>query len=461
MQDKEKSIALTGAAAGLLAAMATIAGGYFLSVRVAEMIAESDALHTEGGKTRNALGETVALRGTGWYRESPEALGQRLGMEEAQRISQLCEAQGMTEKDLDAMKELGLNCVRLPVRYHDQYAGRNSRKANGGEIDFNRLERMVELCSGRGIYVIVALDIATDMQNSGDAGGQNSPAGLLDCTLDGLRYRNRIIELWGQIACRFKGNPAIAAYDLLGEPACGEAGKSSGRRQLWSFYDRLYRAVRAVDPEHIIMFETAWNTVNLPALDKYHWENVLYRLYGKDLTDAEIDAFIAGIGSIAAWRVPVLADVSPQSGIRDDLLSACNEAGLGWLAFEWKGVSPAGNGRFVYTADISQFPASGDSSAADSAKRNNACSTENFFKPDEAVKAALRHSLRPEPDSPTVQAVPASTLAPANPAETAESADKTALAPALALGVFTIAGSAAAGIVLKHRQKVLKPKTLK
>lgn len=461
MQDREKSTALMGAAAGLLTAIAHIAGGYFLSARAAGMITASDALHTEGCKTRNARGEEVVLRGTS--AGSIEVDRESFSAPE-QNFIRLCEDNWMTEKDLDAMKELGVNCVRLPFRYDVQAGGKGSRNRNGsGDIDFDRLDRMVEQCARRGMYVIVALEFAPGFQSSGAAGGKN---GLLDCTLDGLRHRNRVIEFWRQAACRFAGNPAVAAYDLLGGPALAWAGKGGGDRLLWCFYDRIYRAVRGVDASPIIMLETPWDTVSLPDPEKYRWENVMYRLHGRDLADADIDACIASLGSKAALRVPVLADIGARSGIREDLLDACNESGLGWLACAWKGVSQANGGCYAYPLDIGNFPLPGDASVAGEAKREAARAAEDAFKADETVIAALRRCLRPEADLFSVQTAPGSAPEPASPAQTGASPDtaaqgRKALAPVLALGVFTVAGSATAGIILKHRQKVLKPKTRK
>jgi len=443
MQDKEKRTALTGAAAGLLTAMANIACGYALSARAAGMIAESDALHTEGSKIVNTRGETVVLRGTVY------------GGDQTLRLIDLCENSRMTEKDFDAMKELGVNCVRIPFRYGDFQDG-------GDENGFDRFECMVERCAKRGIYVIPALESAPVSQDILPSGGKAGPGGWLDCTLDGLRHRNRVIELWRQIACRFKGNPAVAAYDLLG----GLSKKNEAGRALQCFYDRLYRAVRAADPGHIIMFETSWDTEALSNQNKYRWENVIYRLHGRDLADAQIDLFIASLRGKAALLFPVLADVSVRGGLREDLQDACNQAGLGWLAFEWKGAAPADNNRFVYTADAGRLPLPGEPTAAAETKRAAEGGAQDHFTPNEAVIAALRRTLRPQLHNPAAQTQPAGALVPADPVEAASdpgtaAREREALAPVLALGVFTVAGSAAAGIYLKHRQKVLKPKTQK
>mgnify|MGYP000882389795 FL=1 len=442
MRDQEKSAALTGAAAGLFSAFVHIAGGYLLSVRALGMIADSDALHTEGVKTVNARGETVALRGAGRLAEPLEISGQHCGTQKARRAAKPGEKPWIPEKVLDTIKEIGVNCVRLPFHYPVQAGDKTAPEGNGAfAACLDRLERTVEQCARRGIYAIVALDLAQVNQSGSTDNENNGSAGWLDCTLDGLRLRNRIIEIWRQAACRFAGNPAVAAFDLVGGAAAGAmAGRSGKERLLWCFYNRLYRAVRAVDPNRIIMLETAWNTQNLPDPEQYRWENVMYRLHGRNLSDTQAEAFIGGLGSRAALRVPALVDIRPGSGIRDDLLYACSGLGFGWLAYDSTGVEPA-----------------------DGEKQSADCPAENSFDANEALFDTLRRLLQAERYRPSENPEPPWSPAPESPEESPDTAqrDREAIAPLLALGVFTIAGSTAAGIILKHRQKVLKPKTRK
>ena len=41
----------------------------------------------------------------------------------------------------------------------------------------------------------------------------------------------------------------------------------------------MYEAIRAIDPEHIIMMESCWDPEDLPAPDRYGWENVVYQYH--------------------------------------------------------------------------------------------------------------------------------------------------------------------------------------
>jgi hypothetical protein len=88
---------------------------------------------------------------------------------------------------------------------------------------------------------------------------RRTPTDCFDKTPQGERYRELTDELWSAIAARFKGNPAVAMYDLLNEPCCDMPVTELQRRiNNESIYVRLYDTVRAADPDHIITLECIW-----------------------------------------------------------------------------------------------------------------------------------------------------------------------------------------------------------
>ena len=52
----------------------------------------------------------------------------------------------------------------------------------------------------------------------------------------------------------------------------------TGKMQ-WDFFDRLYKAIREIDKDHVIMMESCWDPENLPAPAQYGWENVMYQYH--------------------------------------------------------------------------------------------------------------------------------------------------------------------------------------
>jgi endo-1,4-beta-mannosidase len=80
-----------------------------------------------------------------------------------------------------------------------------------------------------------------------------------------------------QLAKRFKGQPALAAYDLINEP------DRMDRKVLNDFYDRLYKEIRKVDPEHIMVIEAPWDFTILDTPAERGWTNVVYSMHVYDI----------------------------------------------------------------------------------------------------------------------------------------------------------------------------------
>ncbi len=77
-------------------------------------------------------------------------------------------------------------------------------------------------------------------------------------------HQDRTVWLWEQLAARYKGNPWIAGYNPINEPCDPE------HVRLPAFYNRLEKAIRAVDPDHIL-----WLDGNTFAMEFRGFETVL------------------------------------------------------------------------------------------------------------------------------------------------------------------------------------------
>jgi endoglucanase len=69
-------------------------------------------------------------------------------------------------------------------------------------------------------------------------------------------------------------NPWVAGYNLLNEPT----DESEGAHRLLSFYGRLAKAVRAIDPEHILCFDGNTFGADFSAFEAadFKCENAIY-----------------------------------------------------------------------------------------------------------------------------------------------------------------------------------------
>ena len=212
-----------------------------------------------------------------------DVLEKRFGREKAQELLNIFYDNWITEWDLDNIKSMGFNCVRVPFWYRNFYYDDQGTKIldENGEWDFSRLDWIVKECSERELYVILDMHGAVGSQSDAPHSGRGyAGAQLMENSDRGERYRELTDELWTAIAQRFNGNPAVAMYDLLNEPMCDvECTEIERRIKNEKIYTRLYNTVRAVDEDHVITMEAIWTGFALPKTFFKGWKNIVYQVH--------------------------------------------------------------------------------------------------------------------------------------------------------------------------------------
>ncbi|KAK9452702.1 glycoside hydrolase superfamily [Dipodascopsis uninucleata] len=220
----------------------------------------ASVLRVEGNKIVDNSGKQVILRGTslgGWMmmenfmngfpgREMQirKALAKVLGQEKCDYFFDKFLEYFFMEEDAIFLKSLGINSIRLPFNYHHLEDDMNPGVIK--EEGFKHLDRVIDICARHGIYTILDLHSAP--------GGQSqdwhcdNPTGY-PAFWDQKSFQDRVVNLWTVIAGRYKGNPWVAGYNPLNEPADEEWTR------LLAFYDRIEAAIRAVDPDHILWLD--------------------------------------------------------------------------------------------------------------------------------------------------------------------------------------------------------------
>ena len=190
--------------------------------------------------------------------EIEEILTTRFGREVKNQLIRDFQNAWITSVDLDNLAAHGVNLLRVPFSYLTLMEEDGTWKPEAEAFD--RLDWIVSEAWARGIYCILDFHDAQ--------GSQSGPIFWSNTT-----YQDRAVEIWQRVATRYVGNPAVAGYDLLNEPM-GAAGSTQ-----WTFVDRCYDAVRAIDPDHLILVEAVWDLDALPRTDAYGWSNVSYSLH--------------------------------------------------------------------------------------------------------------------------------------------------------------------------------------
>lgn len=327
-------------------------------------LTDADFLSVEESRLVNRNGETVRLRGVnlgGWLiqenwmcpiegadgewanLDTIEILESRgFTDEQIQTLFNTYQENWITEYDLDIIAGTSCNVVRVPFWYRNfmldtegTWISENLDENPG----FQRLDWLIEECGERGIYVIL------DMH--GAPGGQslNHCCGTLG---ENRLYTDETCQqtmetLWRTIAARYKGNPTVAAYDVMNEPQ-NNGGFEEHPKYMdswdpatWATYNAVYArmvaAIREVDPDHVISLEGIWRVENLPDPADYGWTNMLYQVHLYDETDAFRNIARQTLRTVSKWKVAgYVGEFSNVDGI-----AICEELGLNWTTWSYKG----------------------------------------------------------------------------------------------------------------------------
>jgi endoglucanase len=262
-----------------------------------------------GKKLYNLEEEAIMLRGTnigswlvqedwmtgntaGCQKQMIKTLTNRFGASICEELIDLWEEKWITESDLDNIKNLGFNCIRVPFTFMnlvklDDYSWKDDA--------FERLDWIIQQCSDREIYVILDMHGAPGSQNgsdhSGIDGGNAKELGSKFFFGDSIIInQNKYYEIWRTIAERYKGNKAVAGYDVLNEPFCtyrynSSIGESTMHSLLFGVYDKVYDTIRTKDPDHMIVFGATWDPWDLPKPSSYGWTNIMYEYHNYEYSD--------------------------------------------------------------------------------------------------------------------------------------------------------------------------------
>ncbi|KAL5514139.1 XYL5_2 [Sanghuangporus baumii] len=244
-------------------------------------------LRIEGTKIVDGDNKEVILRGAGlggWMNmenfisgypgcefQIREALADVLGESKAAFFFDKFLEYFFGEEDAKFFKSLGLNCIRIAINYRHFEDDDNPRvlKREG----FKHLDRVVDACAKHGIYTIIDLHTTPGGQN----GGWHCDSGVhLANFWRHKDFEDRAVWLWEELAMHYKDNAWIAGYNPMNEPS------DSRHIRLVAFYDRVIKAIRAIDSNHILFLDGntyATDFTQFPEDVKERWPNCAYAIH--------------------------------------------------------------------------------------------------------------------------------------------------------------------------------------
>lgn len=290
----------------------------------------SGYLKTSGTQIVDQTNKPVYLRGTniggwlvteGWmngytdasdkdpFRFSLETLEKRFGTAQAKELINVWYDKFITTQDLDTIKDIGLNTLRVPFGYRNlQNADTSWIKNSSGKIDFSRLDWIVDEASKRGLYVILDFHIWDSQKSNYSLISENTDAGHASLA--------KAQAIWTEVAKHFKGNATIAAFDVINEPT-GSWGNL--------MQDGLYKAVRAVDADRIIVMESM--SANPASMG---WSQVAYSIHQYNMMGNDFGANKTAFQSDLNGSIRSFSSYNIPTYIGEFMVQESGET-LGWL----------------------------------------------------------------------------------------------------------------------------------
>ena len=275
--------------------------------------------------------------GNGYDAEARALLARRFSDEQAQELMTIYKDHWITARDLDLIQAQGFNAVRLPIGYDHLLDAQGRWRSDA----FRHLDWLIAEAWKRGMWTIICLQ------------GYLPPAAHQDGSATGywnnLAMQMETARIWSAIAARYRSDQAVAMYDLIDQPinSTPAGGRTPDPATVCDLYDRLYRAIRAVDPYHLVAMQGMWDWRTLRDPMAAGYRNVVYSFHWFNLQDtttpqhlAATTADLAGVRAMwERWQVPVLVGECNHAGDPDawrDALRRYDEAGLSWCMAGWK-----------------------------------------------------------------------------------------------------------------------------
>lgn len=221
--------------------------------------------------------------------------------------AELFELQDLEDADFDTLAGTGLNTLRLRMTW--EFAQPDPPPAPYNESYFKLVDEALRKASARGMHVVLDFgQFGWSRDLGGNAGAPPwtseetcrglgllpfgvpphlSPPVLCQWTRfwqnaekGGQGLQDHYLQLWRYVARRYRGNAAVAVFDVLNEPLGGAIPAGAFELSyLYPFYRRLAAEIRQHDPGRMIGFQPqVYHSAGIPTpfVEPIGIENSLY-----------------------------------------------------------------------------------------------------------------------------------------------------------------------------------------
>ncbi|MDR0429791.1 MAG: glycoside hydrolase family 5 protein [Tannerellaceae bacterium] len=268
----------------------------FMAVNGPDLITpEGDKFFIRGtnlGNWLNPEGYMFQFSRTNSVKAINQAFCEMVGPDFVDEFWQLYKDNYVTKDDITYLKSIGCNTVRLPFHYKlftdEDYMG-----LTVAQDGFQRVDSLVSWCRETGLYLILDMHDAP----GGQTGDNIDDSYGYPWLFESEKSQQKFIDIWVKIADYYKNESIILGYELINEPIAPYFDTMEElNSKLEPLYKRTVRAIREVDPNHIILLGgSQWNS-NFKPLDPdaSFDHNIMYTChrYGGEPTADAIRSFI-------------------------------------------------------------------------------------------------------------------------------------------------------------------------
>lgn len=184
----------------------------------------------------------------------------------------------ITEAEIRDLAELGYNSVRIPI--HWRLLMEENEEVTFIESGFRLIDECLDWCEKHSLYAFIDMHGAPGGQT-----GANIDDSIDDVPrlfIDEHSYR-QCIELWKEIARRYKDRTIVGGYDLLNEPIRPESSEMKNYDhllpQLITFYEDVIHEIRKIDDKHMLSIEGHHWSTSTEVFDRVYDPNMVIHFH--------------------------------------------------------------------------------------------------------------------------------------------------------------------------------------
>jgi hypothetical protein len=315
---------------------------FLLFIFASSVILSNGFLKTAGTKIVDESGSEVLFKGIGlggWllpegymfhmsgFANSPTEIKNKIidvvGLNNTETIFEEFRNSFITEADIDSIANWGFNTIRLPMHYNLLTPADTPYVYS--EKGFATIDTLINWCKKNNIYLILDLHAAPGGQSDEPISDYNPN---LPSLWENNENKQRTIELWREIASRYKDETIVAGYDLLNEPKWDLGSQNTDLRKL---YIDITTAIRNVDTNHIIFIEGNWFATDFNGLTPPWDDNMVYSFhkYWSEVTTNSIQNYLSIRNN---YSVPLWMGESGENSNSwfVDFIKLLNKNNIGW-----------------------------------------------------------------------------------------------------------------------------------